>query len=166
MLNSDCIYNWPSLKWTPSLFLCFLFYEILIILSKFGIHLQVITKSSATNAPPQSEFSLYSWKIEKFISIKINFNVFEKAFQLFTSFQDLSMTKNDHGFLRGIPSPVFETQSTLLGRPDGRSSQGNFEINDLFLINQSRQGGDKRPPPDFQNSSKKMISHRFRVIKV
>ena len=33
------------------------------------------------------------------------------------------------------------------------------------MVNQSRQGGEKRPP-DFQNRSKKIISHRFRVIKV
>ena len=34
------------------------------------------------------------------------------------------------------------------------------------FINQSRQGGTNVPPPDFQNSSKKIISHRLRVIKV
>ena len=34
-----------------------------------------------------------------------------------------------------------------------------------IYLNQSRQGGTN-VPPDFQNSSKKIISHRFRVIKV
>ena len=35
----------------------------------------------------------------------------------------------------------------------------------ILIINQSRQGG-QTSPPDFQNSSKKIIPHRFRVIKV
>ena len=35
----------------------------------------------------------------------------------------------------------------------------------VTVLNQFGHGGDKRPP-DFQNSSKKIISHRLRVIKV
>ena len=35
----------------------------------------------------------------------------------------------------------------------------------IFNLNQSRQGGTS-VPSHFQNSSKKIISHRFRVIKV
>ena len=39
------------------------------------------------------------------------------------------------------------------------------EVNELKMtFNQSRQGGTNVPLPDFQNSSKKIISHRFRVI--
>ena len=35
----------------------------------------------------------------------------------------------------------------------------------IFVLIQSRHGGDKRPP-HFQKSPEKIISHRFRVIKV
>ena len=36
----------------------------------------------------------------------------------------------------------------------------------LNLTSLGKGGGQTSPPPDFQNSSKKIISHRFRVIKV
>ena len=40
-----------------------------------------------------------------------------------------------------------------------------YSLNSVLNLTSLGKGGDKRPP-DFQNSSKKIISHRFRVIKV
>ena len=95
--------------------------------------------------------------------------------QNYLSFQDFNRYRRKRP---KVDASIFDSALSHSRRSDASekieensvSTFGRFRLWTSFQsshlsVNQSRQGGTN-VPPDFQNSSKKIISHRFRVIKV